>query len=163
MRPFEMMVESLDVKRKASMMYCQRFLVSILLIGTTGFGLLAIAQEKPKDDKDAPVMTAAMAGQETFRSYCASCHGIDGKGHGPAAPALKRRPTDLTQLSKKNGGKFPSATVSSVIRGDDFIVDHGSQSMPIWGDAFRTVNHDETMVKLKIQNLAIYIETIQQK
>jgi len=143
-------------------MYCHPFTVSIL-VGMVGFGLLAIAQEKPRAEKEVPVMTAALAGQETFRSYCASCHGVDGKGHGPAAPALKRQPPDLTLLSKKNGGKFPSATVSSVIRGDDFIIDHGSQSMPIWGDAFRAVNHDETMVKLKIQNLAIYIESIQQK
>jgi mono/diheme cytochrome c family protein len=108
-------------------------------------------------------MTATIAGQETYRSYCASCHGLDGKGNGPAASALKKQPADLTVLAKKNGGKFPAARVSSIIRGNDFIVDHGPQGMPIWGNAFRAVNHDETMVELKIQNLTVYLQSIQQK
>ena len=108
-------------------------------------------------------MTAAVAGQEMFRAYCASCHGVDGKGKGAAAPALKKQPPDLTLLSKKNGGKFPRDTVSSVIEGNDFITEHGSRDMPIWGDAFRAVNRDESMVQIKVRNLTIYIESIQQK
>jgi len=35
--------------------------------------------------------------------------------------------------------------------------------MPIWGDAFRAANRDETLAKLKIRNLTAYIESIQQK
>ncbi len=108
-------------------------------------------------------MTPEIAGQEMFRSYCASCHGLDAKGKGPAAPALKKQPPDLTLLSKKYGGKFPRSTVSSVIEGTDFITDHGSRDMPIWGDAFRIANRDESMVKLKVQNLTAYIESFQQK
>ncbi len=107
-------------------------------------------------------MTAVVAGQETYRSYCATCHGLDGKGNGPTAPSLKKQPPDLTQLTKRYGGKFPSSLVSSVIWGNDFITDHGTRGMPIWGDAFRAVNHDETMVELKIQNLTIYLGSIQQ-
>lgn len=133
------------------------------LAGTLGFALAAGAQERPKNEKESPPVTATIAGQETFRSYCASCHGIDGKGSGPTAPALKKQPPDLALLSKKNGGKFPSATVTSVIRGNDFITDHGTRGMPIWGDAFRNTNHDPAMVEIKIQNLALYIESIQQK
>jgi mono/diheme cytochrome c family protein len=136
--------------------------VAILII-LLGFGLLADGQEQPKIDKQAPTMTPEIAGQEMFRSYCASCHGLDGKGKGLAAPALKKQPPDLTLLSKRFGGKFPRTTVSSIIEGNDLIVDHGSRAMPIWGDAFRIANHDESMVKLKVQNLTIYIESIQQK
>jgi mono/diheme cytochrome c family protein len=135
--------------------------VSLLLL--SGFGSLAAGQEQSKANKQAPVMTPEIAGQEMFRSYCASCHGLDAKGKGPAAPALKKQPPDLTLLSKKYGGKFPRSTVSSVIEGTDFITDHGSRDMPIWGDAFRVTNHDESMVKLKIQNLTAYIESFQQK
>jgi mono/diheme cytochrome c family protein len=143
------------------MMSGYRFAFSILMAIVISC-LPASAQDKPKPGREAPAMTAVLAGKETFRSYCASCHGADGKGHGPVAPELKKQPSDLTLESKKNGGKFPGAKIRSVIRGDDFIVNHGSQSMPIWGDAFRAVNRDEAMVTLKIQNLALYIESIQQ-
>ncbi|MGA7796928.1 MAG: c-type cytochrome [Candidatus Acidiferrales bacterium] len=146
---------------RTTMYRCQS--AAAILIVFLGFGFLAAGQEQPKANKPAPVMTPEIVGQEMFRSYCASCHGLDGKGKGPAAPALKKQPPDLTLLSKKYGGKFPRSTVSSVIEGTDFITDHGSRDMPIWGDAFRIANHDESMVKLKVQNLTIYIESIQQK
>jgi cytochrome c553 len=29
------------------------------------------------------------SGSELFRMYCASCHGVDGRGDGPVAEALK--------------------------------------------------------------------------
>lgn len=139
-----------------------RLAVSILIV-MVGFGFLASGQEQPKANKEGPPMTASAAGQEVFRAYCASCHGLDGKGKGPTAPALKKQPPDLTLLSKKNGGKFPRDTVSSVIEGNDFITDHGSRDMPIWGDAFRVVNRDESMVRIKVRNLTTFIESIQQK
>jgi mono/diheme cytochrome c family protein len=98
-----------------------------------------------------------------FHAYCVVCHGTDAKGNGPAASGLKKHPPDLTQLSRRNGGKFPAQIVSSVIQGNDFITDHGTRDMPMWGDAFRAVNHDETLAKLKVRNLTAYIESIQQK
>jgi mono/diheme cytochrome c family protein len=108
-------------------------------------------------------MTQEKAGQEVFRSFCAVCHGTDAKGNGPAAPDLKKHPTDLTQLSRKNSGKFPTEIVSSVIEGNDLVTDHGTREMPMWGDAFRAMNGDQIMVQLKIRNLTAYIESIQQK
>ena len=51
--------------------------------------------------KHVPVkVTSAASGKEMYVSYCAVCHGTDGKGNGPAASALKTPPTDLTMLSK---------------------------------------------------------------
>lgn len=107
-------------------------------------------------------MTPEKAGQEMFRTYCAVCHGADAKGTGPAARGLKKQPTDLTQLTRKNGGRFPEAVVSSVIEGTDHVTDHGTREMPMWGDAFRAVNRDENLEKLKVRNLTAYIESIQQ-
>ena len=40
-------------------------------------------------------------GKDLFLRRCASCHGEDGKGNGPAAAALKTPSADLTQISKK--------------------------------------------------------------
>jgi len=47
--------------------------------------------------------------QAMFSGYCAACHGLDGKGTGPAAAALKKAPADLTKISARNGGTFPAA------------------------------------------------------
>lgn len=51
--------------------------------------------------------TSPASGKEMFMSYCASCHGKDAKGDGPAASALKQAPADLTALAKQNGGSIP--------------------------------------------------------
>src|SRR5271157_5542972 len=73
---------------------------------------------KPEVKKVAPTYTNPSSGKEMYLAYCASCHGADGKGNGPAAPALKTPPTDLTQIAAKNGGNFPEAHVMQVIKGD---------------------------------------------
>ena len=53
-------------------------------------------------------------GQKLYTQYCASCHGADGKGNGPEAAKLNPKPGDLTQIAKKNGGKFPFYEVDAV-------------------------------------------------
>ena len=68
-----------------------------------------------------------------FVSYCASCHGVDGKGDGPAAAALKMPPTDLTLLSKDNAGEFPDTHVLAVLQHGADIPSHGSPEMPVLG------------------------------
>jgi mono/diheme cytochrome c family protein len=75
-------------------------------------------------------------GPGNVMSYCASCHGKDAKGDGPAANALKQAPADLTMLAKQNGGKYPSNKVSSILRGQTKLVAHGDQDMPVWGPVF---------------------------
>ena len=80
-----------------------------------------------------------------FREYCAVCHGVAGKGDGPAAAALKSHP-DLTQLAAKNGGKFDEAKVQYAIKGEaDAPIAHGSKDMPIWGPIFTQMGHNDDM------------------
>jgi mono/diheme cytochrome c family protein len=99
-----------------------------------------------------------------FKAYCASCHGVDGKGDGPAAPALKTPPTDLTLLAQKNGGTFPEAHVANVIQGIVLTPAHGSKGMPVWGPIFEAMGqHQPAEVQLRIRNLTSYLATIQQK
>ena len=97
-------------------------------------------------------------------NYCAVCHGKDGKGSGPAAPALKMPATDLTTLAQKNGGKYPALHVSSVIRGEGDVPAHGSKDMPVWGPLFWKMSqgHDAE-VQQRIANLNQYIESLQAK
>ena len=33
------------------------------------------------------------AGRTEYQAYCAACHGIDGKGNGPASDGLRRHPS----------------------------------------------------------------------
>jgi mono/diheme cytochrome c family protein len=108
--------------------------------------------------------TQAMAGKDLYREYCAVCHGATAKGDGPAAAALKTPPTDLTQISKNNGGKFPEIKVQHIINGDgDQPVAHGSKDMPVWGNIFRHMSANPDLGTVRVYNLMKYIEEIQAK
>src|ERR1039458_8224627 len=93
-----------------------------LILGLLPIGLgigAAQAQQAPTTVKKVPVHpTTSVAGKDLYREYCAVCHGTTGKGDGPAASALKVPPSDLTQISKKNGGKFPELQVQHIINGE---------------------------------------------
>lgn len=58
-----------------------------------------------------------VSGRALYADYCASCHGAEGRGDGPAAAGLGKRPADLTGISARNGGVFPMVRVMSVIDG----------------------------------------------
>jgi mono/diheme cytochrome c family protein len=114
--------------------------------------------------KTAVTPTSAASGEEMFKSYCASCHGPDGKGAGPAAAALTKPPANLTELTRHNGGKFPDLKVYGAIKGDSNNPAHGSKDMPVWGSMFQSMSHgDQGQVQLRISNLTKYIDSIQAK
>lgn len=140
-----------------------------ILIGlslTAGLAFFGYAQQRA-DIKHVPTSdTNPASGAQMYRTYCAVCHGLDGKGSGPAASALKKPIPDLTLLSKKNHGEYPDFKVTNVIQGDynaPVITAHGSKDMPMWGDVFDTLKPDEGVVKLRIHNLTEYIRSLQQK
>jgi mono/diheme cytochrome c family protein len=130
---------------------------------------LAVAQNAPAQTppvvRHVPIANApSNSGADMYNSYCAVCHGKDGKGAGPAAPAMKTPPTDLTLLAKNNSGKYPSAHVASVIRGQATTAAHGSQDMPVWGPLFSSISQGhEAQVQQRVANLVKYIETLQAK
>jgi len=115
--------------------------------------------------KHVPITNApSNSGKEMFKTYCAVCHGTEGKGNGPAASAMKVPPTDLTALSQKSGGKYPSAHVAAVIRGQATLPSHGSQDMPVWGQLFSSISQGhESQVQQRTANLVNYIEGLQAK
>jgi hypothetical protein len=126
-------------------------------------GGAAGAQDKPKIvNKPAPYVEGGDA-PGMFREYCAACHGIGGKGNGPAAAALKTVPADLTTLSARNGGKFPDARVRRYIEGLDEISAHGSRDMPVWGKALRSLPGGDAGVALRIDSLTKHVASLQQK
>lgn len=128
-------------------------------------GVIALAQEQPKKTiKTVPItQTSITSGAEMFDTYCAVCHGKDGKGNGPAASEFKTPPTNLTLLSSTHQGKFPDAYVAQVLEnGVAEAKAHGSKDMPVWGPAFRSLG-DAAQMKLRIYNLTKYLESMQGK
>jgi mono/diheme cytochrome c family protein len=133
----------------------------MVLAGTA----ISVGQEAQPGIKHAPAAaTSPASGKEMFMSYCASCHGKDAKGDGPAAGALKQGPADLTSLAKQNGGKYPTDKVTSVLRGQASLMAHGDQEMPVWGPVFWKMSQGhEELVQMRIANLNHYIESLQEK
>ena len=103
------------------------------------------------------------SGRALFATYCASCHGISGRGNGPAAEELRRRPADLTQYAKQNGGIFNGARMHSIVDGRA-VKAHGTMDMPVWGDAFKwREGLPEDGIKIRIDALVRYLESIQER
>lgn len=128
---------------------------------------VASAQEKPVPVvKKVPVkQTSPVSGKEMFTQYCAVCHGTDARGTGPAAPALKTAPADLTTLAKRSeDGKFPRDRVATLLKNGTGPSAHGSSDMPIWGPLFRSLDatHD-IAVQQRIKNLNDYLVSLQAK
>lgn len=137
----------------------------IVLAVVIAMAMVASAQEPKKEIKQVPIKpTSATSGQEMYKTYCAVCHGTDGKGNGPAADALKVLPPDLTALAAKNGGKYPASKVSAVISGEEVLAAHGSKDMPVWGHLFWSISGGhEAEVNQRVANLNKYIESLQKK
>lgn len=118
-------------------------------------------------------------GADEYRISCMSCHGVGGRGNGPLAKFLTVKPTDLTSLSKNNGGQYPNLKagqypflrVYQVIDGRAAVELHGERAMPVWGNRYladqpggvSSYGGDyEKMVRGRILELVYYIQSIQQ-
>lgn len=100
-----------------------------------------------------------------YHQYCASCHGEDGRGHGPVEPYLTVKPSDLTRITARRGGDFPRDQLARIIAGDEVIAAHGTRTMPIWGeqlqgDVIGTANKPN-IARGRISFLVDYLETLQ--
>ena len=104
---------------------------------------------------------SAIDGKAMFETYCTSCHGKEGKGDGPAGSALKTKPADLTRISARNNGTFPTDKVRRFISGRETVASHGTRDMPIWGGLFTGMDRDGEMATIRIANLADYLKSIQ--
>ena len=111
-----------------------------------------------------PLLIPSLAGGDLFRFYCASCHGREGKGDGPVASALSRRPPDLTTIARRSGGRFPADRVERFVTGDrEPTMAHGSADMPVWGPIFQALDPQDRMNRIRIENVVAFIESIQTK
>jgi len=122
----------------------------------------AAGAQTPKKVEKAPIkQTPASDAGKMFDTYCAVCHGKEGKGNGPAAGSLTKVPADLTKLAARNNGTFPEVKVRRYIEGLDEVAAHGTRDMPMWGDLFRSLNRDTAAIR--VEALAEYLKGMQQK
>ena len=120
-------------------------------------------------DKQAMTFEQAARGEgvELYAEACASCHGTDGRGDGPAAPALATPVPDLTQLALRHEGAFPADAVRRAITGEATIPAHGNREMPVWGKVFQEIRPDwkparrSGFSRQRIDVLTEYLRTIQ--
>jgi mono/diheme cytochrome c family protein len=141
---------------KVARVICLLIVASVLVVPVVA------AQTPPAIKRTVAPNIRPDSGTEMYKAYCAACHGLDGKGNGPAAPAMKVTPTDLTVLAKNYGGKFPTKDVEDVLRFGSPLASHGSPDMPTWGNTFRVMG-DEAITKMRISNLIDHLQTLQVK
>jgi mono/diheme cytochrome c family protein len=107
----------------------------------------------------------AERGELLYLRYCASCHGASARGDGPAAPALRVTPPDLTAVAARRGGVFPAADVATWIDGRFESAAHGSREMPVWGVQLRyelpPSGLEEEIVRGEVEMLVEYLRAIQ--
>lgn len=108
-----------------------------------------------------------IVGKKEFITYCGSCHGTDGKGDGPIVDFIKRKPVDLTQLTKNNDGAFPFERIWGVFDGTYIFAEHGTSEMPIWGYRFvqeakqKNESDISSKARAKALNIILYLQVIQ--
>lgn len=139
------------------------FLRALIAGAALCLGPVALAQA-PRGD--------AAIGTADYRAHCARCHGPGGKGDGRIMDMQNRRLPDLTRLSMRNNGVFPTARVMEIIDGTRVIVIHGTSGMPAWGKTLREEASrqcassgcdPETVVGERLRALAAAIESFQAK
>jgi mono/diheme cytochrome c family protein len=134
----------------------------ILLLIAAALPLVVGGQTPPGNSSGR--IPLPLEGAQIFHDYCAACHGKAGKGDGPAAPALRHAPPDLTLLAHRNGGKFPRDRVKAIIAGQGQMGGaHGSPEMPVWGPVFHVVERDMDLGEVRLDNVTHFVESLQHK
>jgi mono/diheme cytochrome c family protein len=115
----------------------------------------------------AQEMEVIAGGELEFQSHCAVCHGVDASGNGIMSKYLTLKPANLTQLSKKYGGKFPFWQIYRTIDGREEVRGHGVSQMPVWGQRFRTESGGndpgaKSQAAGRILSLVFYLQHIQE-
>ncbi len=116
----------------------------------------------------APCAAQPPDGKKDYEQYCAVCHGPKGKGNGVAPYSLTGTdPSDLTQLSRRNGGKFPFDEVYAVVDGRKEFPSHERLNMPFFGTNLEIEEGQSPQAKAKVHAritaIVRYVESLQEK
>lgn len=107
----------------------------------------------------------SMSGKDLYERFCASCHGVTGRGDGPVAASFKVEVPDLTLIARRSKGAYPRDVIARIIDGRHIIGAHGTRTMPVWGEDFSRLevgNPDaERGTRIIIGRLADYVWLLQ--
>ena len=111
----------------------------------------------------AQVLLETTNGRMLFGSYCAPCHGTDGKGRGSIAGALKTAPPDLSTLTARHGGVYPRARVNQFVTDGtgELSPNHAVKVMPEWGPTLSSFDPSPLHVTDSIAAVVSHLETLQ--
>jgi mono/diheme cytochrome c family protein len=133
--------------------------VAAIVIGLWGtVGRAQRPSPVPTLEHIPPPYTRTTDGASMYRDYCAACHGVSGRGDGPAVPALKVTPTDLSRLARNNKGTFPTDYFQTVLQHGTTVA-HGTD-MPTWGSIF-AASEPPGPVQVRIVSLRRFVEQLQ--
>jgi mono/diheme cytochrome c family protein len=154
------LVSLVERERKEDRIRFKTIFLGTMLVTTLGM----LRAEGESAQKPTARQTNTASGKETFLKYCASCHGEDAKGNGPAAGTLKPPPSDLTTLSKRHEGKYPVGYVSALVKFGRSLAAHGSLDMPVWGSRFKELDpvRDPTGQQ-HVDDVVAYIRSLRAK
>lgn len=96
-----------------------------------GSGGAPTAPSQPALVAGAP--TAAQ-GEALYKQYCAACHGLEGRGNGPAAAGLPVKPADHANAAVMS--KISDAELFKAIKEGGQAVGKSS-AMPPWGGSLK--------------------------
>lgn len=135
--------------------------IGVGILGWIVLGAIVVLAQPQSTPRTEPTSV----GQQYYEQYCSACHGLDGRGKGPAAAALRTPPADLTRIAQRRGGRFPDAEIAAYIDGRTAVRAHGTREMPIWGYQFsKKFGGDalaEEAVKGHLLVLIDYLKSIQ--
>lgn len=101
-------------------MFTRLFAIMAISGLMTGFGFW-LAPQSGHTETDPQLE----AGKKLYQQYCASCHGTDGKGNGPAARGWKPPPTNFVSGRLKFAKGLPAT---------EQVIENGipKTAMPPW-------------------------------
>jgi mono/diheme cytochrome c family protein len=131
-----------------------------LVVGWWLLLAMALAAESPPTPEEA-----VRVGHQHFVRYCSACHGVEGRGDGPAAAALQPPPADLTRIAQRRGGHFPAPEIATYIDGRTWVPAHGQREMPVWGERLKEIAGGgvlgEVVAQSQIWLLLQYLQSLQ--
>ena len=74
---------------------------AVLMMLLAGGLWAAAAQESA--EPIPPILTDSLVGSDLYVAYCATCHGLDGRGNGPVASALVVTPAEIAGPTSVRG------------------------------------------------------------
>jgi mono/diheme cytochrome c family protein len=133
---------------------CTAAALLVIVFATTAWSGRSHQERPPREDPNS--------GPYLYRTYCASCHGSEGRGDGPAAKTLRAAPPDLTTIAERRNGAYPSYDVAQIIDGRKPLPGHTRLDMPVWGAVLSVMERqNEPAVKARVNALVTHLESLQ--